>query len=79
MAKDTADKLATIGTPEDIPEDARRAFELAIEKIESIPTAPTARDADAIAATSPPVEKKDLDALTTYVTASCISPDAPSN
>ena len=37
LAKDLADKLSEVGTPEDMPEDARRAFETAIEKIQGIP------------------------------------------
>ena len=43
LAKDAADQLSEVGTPEDMPEDARRAFETAIEKIRSIPDDATRR------------------------------------
>ena len=37
LAKDTADKLREAGTPEDMPEDARKGFELVVEKLAELP------------------------------------------
>jgi hypothetical protein len=81
VAKDTAAKLQEIGTPEGIPEDARRAFELAIEKIDSIPDDANRQEMDDIAADLTDAQQQDLDALTTYVTTTCVSlpGDAPSS
>ena len=73
VAKQTADKLAEIGTPEGIPDDARVAFELAIDKIQSIPDDATRKEMNAIADDLTDEQRKNLDALTTYVTSTCIS------
>ncbi len=37
LAKETADKLRETGTPADMPEDARRGFELVVEKLAELP------------------------------------------
>jgi hypothetical protein len=37
LAKETADKLRETGTPADMPEDARRGFELVVEKLADLP------------------------------------------
>ena len=37
LAKETADKLRETGTPEDMPEDARKGFELVIAKLADLP------------------------------------------
>jgi hypothetical protein len=85
VAKDTADKLARVGTPQDIPEDARRAFELAIEKINSIPDDANREQMGEIAADLTAAQQQDLDGLTSYVTSTCLSlpsdlpSDLPSN
>jgi hypothetical protein len=73
LAKQTAAKLAEIGTPEDIPADARQAFELAIERIQSIPDDATRQQMNEIADDFTAEQQKNLDSLTTYVTNKCIS------
>jgi hypothetical protein len=81
VAKDTAAKLEDIGTPEGIPEGARRAFELAIERINSIPDDASRQEMDDIADDLTEAQQQDLDALTTYVTTTCVSlpSDLPSS
>jgi hypothetical protein len=37
IAKDTADKLAEVGTPKDMPADARKGFELILQKLQDLP------------------------------------------
>ena len=37
LAKETADKLRETGTPADMPEDARRGFELVVAKLAELP------------------------------------------
>jgi hypothetical protein len=81
VAKQTADRLAEVGTPEGIPEQAREAFELAIEKIRSIPDDATRDDMDAIADDYTEAQQQNLDALTQYVTTTCLDlpTDLPSS
>ncbi len=81
LAKQTADKLSKIGTPDDIPADARAAFELAIEKIESIPDDATRKEMDELAGDLTAEQDQNLSALTTYVTQKCMAlpSGAPSN
>jgi hypothetical protein len=78
LAKGAADKLSEVGTPEDMPEDARRGFETAIEKIRSIPDDATQKEMDAIAADLTADQQADLQALTAYVTKTCMDQGAPS-
>ncbi len=79
LAKQTADKLAAIGTPEDIPAEAREAFELAIEKIRAIPEGATRKELDAIAGDLSTEQDQNLDALTTYVTNKCLALALPTD
>ena len=72
LAKEAADRLEEVGTPEDIPADARRAFEKAIELIHSIPDDATVKEMDEIAADLTEEQQADLQALTAYVTKTCM-------
>ena len=77
LAKEAADKLSEVGTPEDMPADARRAFEKAIEQIRSIPDGATQKEMDDIAADLTAEQQQDLQALTAYVTEKCMGQLAP--
>ena len=79
LAKEAADKLSEVGTPEDMPAEARRAFEKAIELIRSIPDGATQKEMDDIAADLTAEQQKDLQALTAYVTEKCMGQLAPSD
>ncbi|MET0524234.1 MAG: hypothetical protein ABWZ91_05500 [Nocardioides sp.] len=81
LAKQAADKLAEIGSPEDIPADAREAFVLAIEKVRSIPDDATRKELGAIADDLTDAQRTNLDALTRYVATTCLSlpSDLPSS
>ncbi len=79
LAKEAADKLSEVGTPEDMPADARRAFEKAIELIRSIPEGATQKEMDDIAADLTAEQQQDLQALTAYVTEKCMGQLAPSD
>ena len=72
LAKEAADKLSEVGTPEDMPAEARRAFEKAIELIRSIPDGATQKEMDDIAADLTAEQQQDLQALTAYVTEKCM-------
>jgi len=78
LAKDLADKLSEVGTPEDMPEDARRAFETAIEKIQAIPDDATQDEMQAAASDLSEAEKKDQESLSTYITNTCMGQLSPS-
>lgn len=70
IAKDTAEKLRKAGTPKDMPEDARKGFELVVKKLGDLSdTATTADVQEAMALTEE--EQKYSDALTKYVTENC--------
>ena len=78
LAKDLADKLSEVGTPEDMPEDARRAFETAIEKIQAIPDDATQDEMQAAAAELTEAEKKDQESLSRYIIDTCPDQLSPS-
>src|SRR5215210_6360720 len=60
LAKDAADRLQEVGTPEDMPAEARRAFEKAIELIGSIPDDASRKEMDAIADDLTEEQQQDL-------------------
>ena len=60
-----------------MPADARRAFEKAIELIGSIPDDASRQEMDAIADDLTEEQQKDLQALTAYVTKTCMGQVAP--
>ncbi len=78
LAKDLADKLGEVGTPEDMPEDARRAFETAIEKIQAIPDDATQDEMQEAAEDLTEAQKADQEALSTYITKTCMGQLSPS-
>lgn len=77
LAKDAAEQLSEVGTPEDMPADARRAFEKAIELIRSIPDDASRQEMDVIAEDLTEDQQKDLQALTAYVTQKCMGQVSP--
>lgn len=76
LVKEAADSLSAVGTPADIPEDARRAFEKAIELINSVPDDATQAEMESIADDLTAEQQQDLQALTAYVTQTCMAPSA---
>ena len=79
LAKDLAEKLEEIGTPDDMPADARRAFESAIDKINDLPDDATQDDMDEAAGDLTDEEQADQEALGTYLTQKCASQLLPSD
>ena len=78
LAKDLAAKLAEIGTPADMPAEARRAFEKAIERINDLPDDATREEMDKAAGELTEEEQKDQEALSTYITQKCMGQALPS-
>jgi hypothetical protein len=72
LAKDLADKLEEVGTPTDMPADARRAFETAIDKIKALPDDATQSEMSKAAGDLTEDQKKDQEALSTYITTKCM-------
>jgi hypothetical protein len=70
IAKDTAEKLRKAGTPEDMPEDARKGFELVVEKLGDLDEDATKADVEKSMQLTDE-EQKYSDALTRYVTENC--------
>ena len=70
LAKDTADKLSEAGTPEDMPEDARKGFELVVKKLAELPDDAT-KDEVEKAQELTEEEQKYSDALGKYIAEKC--------
>jgi hypothetical protein len=70
IAKDTADKLREAGTPEGMPEDARKGWELVIEKLNELDENATKEEVQAAQNLSVE-EQKYSDALAQYVASKC--------
>jgi hypothetical protein len=70
IAKDTADKLREAGTPEDMPEDARKGWELVIEKLSELDEDATKEEVQQ-AQNLTEEEQKYSDALAQYVASKC--------
>lgn len=78
LAKDLAERLEDIGTPEDMPEEARRAFETALDKIKDIPDDATRDEMEAAAGDLTEEQLKDQESLSTYITEKCMGQLLPS-
>lgn len=68
--KDAADRLADVGTPEDMPADAQDGFDFYVEKIKGLDDDATVDDLAGIGEVSDEDQKK-LDALDDYVSKTC--------
>lgn len=68
--KDAADRLEDVGTPEDMPANARAGFDLYVEKIKGLDENATTDELAGIGEVSDEDQKK-LDALDTYVAKTC--------
>ena len=68
--KAAAARLDDVGTPKDIPSDARAGFDLTVEKIEALPADATVDDLARIGDVDE-VDQKKLDALDDYITTTC--------
>ena len=68
--KDAADKLETVGTPEDMPADAQDGFEFYVKKIKDLSDDATVDDLAGIGDVSDADQQK-LDALDDYVSKTC--------
>ena len=78
LAKDLADQLGEVGTPADMPEDARRAFETAIEKIQAIPDDATQDEMKKAAEDLTEDQEADQESLSAYITKTCMGQLSPS-
>jgi hypothetical protein len=70
IAKDTADKLREAGTPEDMPEDARKGWELVIEKLSELDEDATKEEVQE-AQSLTEEEQEYSEALAQYVASKC--------
>ena len=68
--KEAAAELADVGTPDNMPADARGGFDLYVAKINSLPDSATVDDLAGIGDVSDADQAK-LDALDAYVTRTC--------
>ena len=72
LLKSIATQLEQVGTPEDMPEDAARALQTAIDKINALPDDATQQEVSKAAADLTAAQKKDQQALGAYVQEKCM-------
>lgn len=76
--KDWASEMTNVGTPEDMPDDARRGFEVAISTISDIDDDASQKDLENLDDQLSDDEKKDSQAFGAWATETCPS-DVPSD
>jgi hypothetical protein len=72
LLKSIAAQLEQVGAPEDMPEDAARALQTAIDKINELPDDATSKDVSKAADDLTAEQKKDQQALGDYVQEKCM-------
>jgi len=77
LLKGIAAQLEQVGAPGDMPEDAARGLQTAIDKINELPDDATSDDVSKAATDLTAEEKKDQQALGDYVQSTCLG-DLPS-
>ena len=68
--KEAAEKLEDVGTPEDMPDDAKDGFKVTVDKIDSIDDDSTIEDLNSLGEVSDEDQKK-IDALDDYISEEC--------
>ena len=68
--KEQADRLEDVGTPSNIPDDAREGFEITVDRIHDLPDDATEDDLGSLGDVSEADQKK-LDALESYIEETC--------
>ena len=68
--KDAAEKLEDVGTPDDMPDDAKEGFDITIETIKGLDEDATLEDLASIGEVSEEDQKK-IDALDDYIAKEC--------
>lgn len=69
--KDVGEELEEVGTPEDIPDDARRGFEKTLETIAELDDDASQEELDKIEEEFSKDEQKDSDAFDEYLSETC--------
>lgn len=77
--KDWGEKLDEVGTPEDIPDDAREGFEVIVEALSELDEDATQQDLEDLGGDLSQEEEKASEAFGEYVTETCPmeAPDLP--
>ena len=71
LVKQLAGRLAEVGTPGDIPTDARDGFELTLDAIDDLPADASTADVEAIDADLSLDERRDTQAFDIYLALTC--------
>jgi hypothetical protein len=69
--KDTGERLEEVGTPEDMPEDARQGFELTVQAIAELPDDATDKELDQVQEDFSEEEQEQSDAFDEYLAEAC--------
>lgn len=71
MVKQLAGRLERVGTPGDIPGDARQGFEITLDAIDDLPADASPTDVEAIDADLSPDERRATQAFDVYLAVTC--------
>ena len=71
VLKNAAERIRDVGTPEDIPDDAKEGLELTLDAIDELPDDATSEDIEQIEADYSEDEKKKTDAFQEYLEKTC--------
>ncbi|WP_205471744.1 hypothetical protein [Nocardioides sp. SYSU D00038] len=71
--KDAAEKLADVGTPEGMPDDARKGFELFLEAIDEVDADASEEDLQDLGNDLSDEENDSVDAFVKYASETCVS------
>jgi hypothetical protein len=77
ILKKAAKKIRDVGTPDDIPDDAKEGLEVTLDAIDDLPDDATAEDITALEDKFSDAEKKKTEAFSTYLDKTC--PDIAEN
>lgn len=71
VMKDWSARVQEIGTPRDMPDDARRGFETVVEEIDALDTGATQRELDGLGEELGTRAQRDVDAFGEYAVTTC--------
>jgi hypothetical protein len=78
VLKDAADKIEDVGTPEDIPDDAKEGLGITLDAINDLPDDASPEDIAQIESDLSEDEKKKTDAFNDYLAKTCPDIGSPS-
>jgi hypothetical protein len=79
VLKEAGDHLADVGTPSDMPDDARAGFEYVLDQIDKLDDDATRKEIDQLGADATDQQQADQKAYQDYLNATCAALGEPSS